>query len=199
MDYRALNRVTIPNWYPLPLMQELQDRIGGASQWFSKMGLKKGFHLIRVWEGNDWKMAFRTCYGLFQFQVMPFGLTNAPSTSQDMMNHIFSDMLDVGVIAYMDYILVYVETWEQHDYLIKEILKRLQTNRLAVLPEKCVWRTQEVEFLEYVIGRNGIRMSEEKVDAVLSWKKPEPLIEVQSFLGFANFYRCFIRDYSRIA
>jgi len=114
VDYRALNKITIPNRYPLPLMQELQDRIRGA-QWFTKMDLKNGFHLIRMREGEEWKTAFRTRYGLFEFQVMPFGLTNAPSTFQDMMNHVFSDMLDVGVIAYMDDILVYADTEEGHD------------------------------------------------------------------------------------
>ena len=105
VDYRALNRITIPNRYPLPLMQELQDRVQGA-QWFTKMDLKNGFHLIRIREGDKWKTAFRTRYVLFEFQVMPFGLTNAPSTFQDMMNHIFSDMLDTGTLAYMDNILV---------------------------------------------------------------------------------------------
>jgi len=198
VDYRALNRITIPNRYPLPLMQELQDRVQGA-QWFTKMDLKNGFHLIRMREGDEWKTAFRTRYGLFEFQVMPFGLTNAPSTFQDMMNHVFSDMLDVGVLAYMDDILVYVDTEKQHDNTVREVLRRLQRNGLAVSPEKCVWKTQEVEFLGYIIGREGIKMSQEKVEAVLEWKTPRNLTEVQSFLGFANFYRRFIQDYSRVA
>jgi len=144
-------------------------------------------------------MAFRTWYGLFEFQVMPFGQTNAPSTFQDMMNHVFSDLLDVGVLAYMDDILVYAKTEKEHDHLVKEVLERLQTNGLAVSPEKCVWKTQEVEFLGYVIGRNGIVMSREKVEAVLNWEEPRSVSETQSFLGFANFYRRFIKDYSRIA
>jgi len=146
VDYRALNRITIPNRYPLPLMQELQDRVRGA-QWFTKMDLKNGFHLIRIRKGDKWKTAFRTRYGLFEFQVMPFGLTNTPSTFQDMMNHIFSDILDVGTLAYMDDILVYVDTEEKHDETVREVLKRLQNNGLAVSPEKCVWKAQEVEFL----------------------------------------------------
>ena len=111
VDYRGLNAVTIPNRYPLPLMQELQDRVRGA-QWFTKMDLKNGFNLIRIREGDEWKTAFRTRYGLFEFQVMPFGLTNAPSTFQDMMNHVLSDLLDVGVLAYMDDILIYSVTEE---------------------------------------------------------------------------------------
>jgi len=179
-------------------MQELQDRVRGA-QWFTKMDLKNGFHLIRVKEGDEWKTAFRTRYGLFEFQVMPFGLTNTPSTFQDMMNHVVSDMLDVVVLAYMDDILVYADTEEGHDRTVKEVLKRLQNNGLAVAPEKCVWKATEVEFLGYIIGRNGIRMAEDKVQAVLDWKTPELLTEVQSFLGFANFYRRFIRNYSRVA
>jgi len=122
-------------------MQELQDRVRGA-QWFTKMDLKNGFHLIRVKEGDEWKTAFRTRYGLFEFQVMPFGLTNAPSTFQDMMNHVFSDMLDVGVIAYMDDILVYADTEEGHDRTVKEVPKRLQTNSLAISLEKCVWKVK---------------------------------------------------------
>jgi len=95
-------------------------------------------------------------YGLFEFQVMPFGLTNALSTFQDMMNHIFSDMLDISVLAYMDDIVVYADTREKYDNMVKEFLRRLQKNRLAVSPEKYIWRMQEVEFLGYIIGRNGI-------------------------------------------
>jgi len=152
------------------------------------MDLNNGFHLIRVREGDEWKTAFRTRYGLFKFQVMPFGLTNAPSTFQDMMNHIFSDMLDVGVLAYMDDILIYADTEKRHDNTVREVLRRLQKNGLAVSPEKCVWKTQEVEFLGYIIGQEGIKMSQEKVEAVLNWQRPNSLTEVQSFLGFANFY-----------
>jgi len=99
----------------------------------------------------------------------------------------------------MDDILVYAGTEEKHDETVREVLKRLQNNGLAVSPEKCIWKAQEVEFLGYIIGRNGIRMSEEKVEAILSWKTPESLTETQSFLGFANFYRRFIQDYSRVA
>jgi len=198
VDYRGLNAVTIPNRYPLPLMQELQDRVQGA-QWFTKMDLKNGFNLIRIREGDEWKTAFRTRYGLYEFQVMPFGLTNAPSTFQDMMNHVLSDMLDVGVLAYMDDILIYAKSEEEHDRLVRGLLERLQQNGLAVSPEKCVWKAHEVEFLGYTIGRRGISMSRDKVEAVLSWERPSSLKEVQSFLGFANFYRRFIQDYSRVA
>ena len=122
VDYRALNKVTIPNRYPLPLMQELQDRVQGA-QWFTKMDLKNGFHLIRIREGDEWKTAFRPRYGLYEFQVMPFGLTNAPSTFQDMMIHVFSDMLDVGLLVYMDNILVDTQTQEEHDDGVKKVLE----------------------------------------------------------------------------
>jgi len=198
VDYRGLNKITIPNRYPLPLMQELQDRVQGA-QWFTKLDLKNGFNLIRIRQGDEWKTAFRTRYGLFEFNVMPFGLTNAPSTFQDMMNHVLSDVLDMGVLAYMDDILIYAKTEEEHDRLVQEVLRRLQENGLAVSLEKCVWKAQEVEFLGYMIGRDGIKMSNEKVEAVLSWKTPNSLTEVQSFLGFANFYRRFIQGYSRVA
>jgi transposase InsO family protein len=198
VDYRGINRVTIPNRYPLPLMQELQDRIQGA-QWFTKMDLKNGFHLIRIREGDEWKTAFRTRYGLYEFLVMPFGLMNAPATFQDMMNHIFRDIIDLGLLVYMDDLLIYAKTTEEHDNIVREVLKRLQSNKLAVSPEKCVWRQQEVEFLGYLVGREGIKMSHEKVEALLEWKSPSSLTEVQSFLGFANFYRRFIRNYSQIA
>jgi len=115
------------------------------------------------------------------------------------MNHVLSDLLDVGVLAYMDDILVYAKTEEEHDLLVKEVLRKLKKNGLAVSPEKCVWKAQEVQFLGYVIGRDGIKMAKEKVEAVLECKQPKSLTEVQSFLGFANFYRRFIPDYSRVA
>ena len=179
-------------------MQELQDRVQGA-QWFTKMDLKNGFHLIRIREGDELKTAFQTRYGLYEFKVMPFVLTNAPSTFQDMMNHVFSDMLDTGLLAYMDDILIYAKTREEHDEKVKNVLERLMEHGFAISPDKCAWRVQEVQFLGYVIGREGIKMSQEKVEAILSWRMPGSLADTQSFLGFANFYRRFIQDYSRIA
>jgi len=163
------------------------------------MDLKNGFNLIRIREGDEWKTIFRTRYGLYEFQVMLFELTNTPSTFQDMMNHVFLDLIDLGLLAYLDNILIYAKTLEEHDQMVHKVLTRLQTNGLAVSPEKYVWQAQEVEFLGYLIGRNGIAMSQDKVEAVLSWKTPSYLMEVQSFLGFANFYRHFIKDYSRVA
>ena len=131
--------------------------------------------------------------------VMPFGLTNAPVTFQDMMNYIFQDMIDFGLLAYIDDLLIYAKTEEEHDMIVKEVLQRLRANRLAISPEKYVWKQKEVEFLGYVIGREGIKMAEEKVKAVHEWKSPVSLVETQSFLGFANFYRRFIKDFSQVA
>jgi hypothetical protein len=197
VDYRGINKITIANRYPLPLMSELQDRVRGA-KFFTKMDLKNGYHLIRIKEGDEWKTAFRCRYGLYEFLVMPFGLTNAPATFQDMMNHIFRDMLDQGVIAYIDDVLIYAETEEKHDELVKEVLKRLEENGLVISLEKCVWAKNKVEFLGYIISEDGIEMAKDKVETVLVWETPKSLKETQAFLGFANFYRQFIKDFSKI-
>jgi len=130
-------------------MQELQDRVQGA-KWFTKLDLKNGFNLIRLREGDEWKTALWTHYGLYKFQVMPFGLTNARSTFQDMMNHVFSNMIDLGLLVYKDDFLIYAKTKKEHDQRVRIVLKRLQENGLAVSPDKCVWKTQEVELLGYV-------------------------------------------------
>jgi hypothetical protein len=161
VDYRGINKITIANRYPLPLMSELQDRVRGA-KFFTKMDLKNGYHLIWIKEGDEWKMAFRCRYGLYEFLVMPFGLTNTPATFQDMMNHIFRDMLDQGVIAYIDDVLIYAETEERHDELVEEVLKRLEENGLVISPEKCIWGRNKVEFLGYIISEDGIEIAKDK-------------------------------------
>jgi hypothetical protein len=158
--------------------------------------MKNGYHLVRIKEGDEWKTAFRTRYGLYEFRVMPFGLCNAPATFQDMVNHIFRDMMDLGLLAYIDDLLIYAKTVEEHDEIVKEALRRMRVHKLAISAEKCEWRQSEVEFLGYLVGKDGIKMSSEKVEGVLEWKSPQNLVEVQQFLGFANFYRRFIQDYS---
>jgi hypothetical protein len=197
VDYQGLNKVTIANQYPLPIMSELQDRVRGAKI-FTKIDLKNGYNLIQIKPRDEWKTAFKTRYGLYEYTVMPFGLSNAPATFQNMMNYIFRDLLDLGLIVYLDDILIYAETEEEHDRIVTEVLKRLAANGLAISQDKCFWSTTRVDFLGYVISKDGIEIAQDKVQYIRDWERPRSLRDVQSFISFANFYQRFIEGFSKI-
>jgi hypothetical protein len=179
-------------------MSELQDRLRGAKI-FTKIDLKNGYNLIRIKPRDEWKMAFKTRYGLYEYTIMPCGLSNTPATFQNMMNHIFRDLLDLGLIVYLDNILIYAEAEEEYEYIVTDMLKRLAENGLAISQDKCFWSTTQVDFLRYVISKDGIEMAQDKVQCIRDWERPRSLRDVQSFLGFANFYRRFIEGFSKIA
>jgi len=180
---------------PLPLMNELHDRVQGAKI-FTKIDLKWSYNLIRIKEGDEWKTAFRTRYDLYEYLVMPFGLGNVPATFQNMINEVLRDLIDQGVVAYMDDILIYSPTEDEHVHIVTSVLRLLQENGLVVAPEKCEWHTSKVEFLGYIISADGVSMAEDKVQTLLEWAPATNLMAVQSFLGFANFYRRFIEGFS---
>jgi hypothetical protein len=198
VDFRGINDITIKNRYPLPNIKELQDRLSNA-KWFTALDLRDGYHLIRIKKGEEWKTAFRTRYGHFEYTVMPFGLTNAPATFQALINNVLREYLDIFVVAYLDDILIYSETEEEHVRHVKQVLRALDKYYLRLKPQKCKFHQQEVAFLGYMVGANGIRMSEEKIQVVRDWPKIENVKGVQSFLGFLNFNRQFIKDFSKIA
>jgi len=154
VDYRVLNKITIKNKYPLPLMNELRSRLGKATV-FTKLDLKNGYYLNRMAEGEEWKTAFKSRYGLYEYTVMPFGLCNAPSTLQEMINNVFHDMLDVGVIAYIDDILIYSETIDEHGAMVRKVMDRLRKAGLCVSIKKATFHAREVEFLVFVTGQGG--------------------------------------------
>ena len=197
VDYRGLNKVTILKRYPLPLMNELRDRVRGAKI-FTKLDLKSGYNLIQIKEGDEWKTAFRMHYGLFEYRVMPFGLANTPATFQNMMNEIFRDMIDLGVVIYLDDILIYSENEQDHVALVKRVLERLHEHQLAIVPNKCEWHRSRVNFLGYIISSQGVEMDQVKIRTVVEWEAPDLVKGVQSFLEFANFYRRFIEGYSKL-
>jgi len=168
MDYRNLNSQTVKNNYPLPLITELIDNMGGKKV-FTKMDLRWGFNNIRIKEEDEWKGAFTTYIGSFEPTVMFFGMMNSLATFQAMMNKILRDLINKGkVAAFVDDMLVETKTEEGHDEIVEEILRRLEENDLYIKPEKCVWKVRKIGFLEVVIGSNGIKIEEEKVDGVLS-------------------------------
>ena len=197
VDYRGLNKITIKNRYPLPLIPEMLDRLRTAKI-FTKIDLRGAYNLLRIAKGDEWKTAFRTRYGLFEYLVMPFGLTNAPASFQHLMNYHFRDMLDHFVIVYLDDILVYSQDAASHHYHVQQVLQRLRQTRLFAKAEKCEFHTDSVEFLGYLIGPFGISMDGKKVATIRDWPVPSNLQELRSFLGFCNFYRRFIKGYSTI-
>ena len=197
VDYRGLNAVTQKDKYPLPLMSQLMEQVSSA-KYFTKLDLKNGFNLIRIAAGDEWKTAFRTRYGSYEYMVMPFGLTNAPAVFQRFINGILSDKVDRGVVVYIDDILIYIKAEEEHTALVTWVLQKLMDAGLCVNIDKCVFHVAEVEFVGYKIGRQGIEMSRDKVEHILDWARPRNVKEVQSFLGFANFYRRFIQGFSKI-
>ncbi|KAF8831748.1 hypothetical protein HHX47_DHR1001045 [Lentinula edodes] len=197
VDFRGLNRITKKDRYPLPLISDLLDAPKRAKI-YTKLDLAHAYHLVRIAEGDEWKTTFRTRYGSYEWKVMPFGLTNAPAAFQRFVNDIFSDMLDVCVIVYLDDILIYSDTPEEHREHVKEVLRRLRKHRLYANPEKCEFNMDTVEYLGYILSPDGLTMSKEKVQTVLEWPVPRKVKDIQSFLGFANFYRRFIYNYSDI-
>ena len=165
VDYRALNRVTKRNSSPLPRCDEMFDRLGNA-RIFSKLDLKTGFHQIRVKEEDVEKTAFNTKYGQFEYLVMPMGLCNAPATFQSLMNSIFADYIDDFMVIYMDDLLVYSKSVEDHMIHVRQVLQRLRENHLYVSPRKCEFMKSEIEFLGMIVGNNKIKVDDRKIEAI---------------------------------
>jgi len=177
-------------------MSELRSRLGKV---FTKLDLKNGYYLIRIVEGEEWKTTFKSRYGLYEYTVMPFGLCNAPSTFQSMINDVFGDMLDVGVIAYMDDILIYTETVEEHVPLVMQVMERLRKARLCISIKKSSFHQREVEFVGYKISDRGISRTSTKVEEIWACSTPKKVVDVESFMGFANIYHRCIKGFSKIA
>ncbi len=165
---------------------------------YTKLDLRHAYHLVCIAKGDEWKTAFQTRYGSFEWCVMHFGLTNAPTAFQHFVNDIFTDMLDVSIVVYLDDILIYSNNSMEHRAHICEVLCRLRANRLYCKGSKCEFYQDSVEYLGYILSLEGLRMSEDKVKAILDWPVPWKVKDIQSFLGFANFYHCFIHKYSDI-
>ncbi|CAF3434864.1 unnamed protein product [Rotaria socialis] len=198
VDYRALNKLTIKNKYPIPRIDEMLDQLNDA-KCFSRLDLKAGYHQIRIKDDDIEKTAFRTRYGSFEFVVLPFGLTNAPPTFMRLMNSIFHKYLDKFVIIYLDDILIYSKNENDHLNHIKLVLQLLRENQLYVNGTKCQFNVDQINFLGYVITSHGIKVDEGKVIAVKNWPIPRNSTNVRSFLGAAGFYRRFIQNFSEIA
>ena len=198
IDYRQLNRVTIRNQYPLPRIDELFDQLQG-SRVYSKIDLRSGYHQLRVQESDVPKTAFRTRYGHYEFLVMPFGLNNAPTAFMDLMNRVFQPYLDRFVIIFIDDILVYSGSSEEHSEHLRIVLQTLREQQLYAKLSKCQFWLDRVAFLGHVISVEGVSLDPQKIEAVVNWKPPKNVSEVRSFLGLAGYYRKFVEGFSKIA
>jgi len=198
VDYRALNKITIKNRYPLPRIDELLDRLLHAKV-FSKMDLASGYHQVRIEEDSIPKTAFRTRYGHFEYTVLPFGLTNAPATFMRLMNDVFADLLDECVIIYLDDILIYSQDEKSHMEHLRMVFDRLRKEKLYVKAKKCSFMKSEIEFLGHVVSADGIRTDPNKIKAIEEWPTPKNAAELRSFLGLAGFYQKFVKNFSRIS
>jgi hypothetical protein len=197
VDYRGLNAVTIKDRCPLPLIGETLDRLSGA-HYYTTLDLKDAYHRMRIKAGDEWKTAFRTRYGHFEYLVMPFGLTNAPASFQAYINKALSGHLDHICVVYLDDILIYTHEDDiaLHWRAVRAVLQSLREAELYVNLKKCTFAASEVHFLGFIITRRGIRADPARVETVVQWPTPTNIKELQSFLGFANFYRRFIKHYA---
>jgi ribonuclease HI len=186
VDYRSLNEVTIKNKYPLPRIEDLFDQMKGASV-FPKIDLRSGYHQLKIRESDIPKAAFHTRYGLYEYTVMSFGLTNAPAYFMYLMNKVFMEYLDRFVVVFIDDILVFSETMEEHEEHLRLVLEKLRSNQLYEKFSKCEFWLTEVAFLGHVISAGGVSVDPGKVKDVLNWMPP------------ARYYRRFIKDFSKIA
>jgi hypothetical protein len=198
IDYRQLNKVTIRNRYPLPRIDDLMDQLVSARV-FSKIDLRSGYHQIKVKDEDMQKTTFRTRYGHYEYSVMPFAVTNAPGVFMEYMNRIFHAYLDHFVVVFIDDILIYSKSEEEHAEHLNIVLQMLKEKKLYAKLSKCEFWSNEVSFLGHIISGSGIDVDPSKVDAVSQWETPKSVIEVRSFLRLAGYYHRFIEGFSKLA
>ncbi|MBW0530679.1 hypothetical protein O181_070394 [Austropuccinia psidii MF-1] len=184
------------NRYPVPPMNQLLTVFNGSTI-FSKIDLRGAYNLLSIKEGDEHLSAFRTKYDSYEYLVMPFGLTNAPDSFQNLVNDIFADFLDIFVVVYLDDIMVFPSSEEAHVKHVTSVLQRLRDNNFFAKASMCVFHASSVEYLGYVVSSEGLKMDSYKVQQILNWPQPKNIKALQSFLGFANFYCLFIRNYSK--
>jgi deoxyuridine 5'-triphosphate nucleotidohydrolase len=198
IDYRMLNDITIRNRYALPYIDDLFAQLHGATV-FSKIDLRSGYHQVRIKEEHVERTAFTTRYGHYEFRVLPFGLTNAPATFMRMMNDILRSLLDICCVVYLDDILVYSKSVDEHERHLELVLDLLRKHKLYGKLSKCEFGAAETEFLGHRVSKDGIKACDDKVKVMREWPVPKRLSELRSFTGLTSYYRRFIQGYAKIA
>jgi hypothetical protein len=198
VDYRALNAVTIKNKYPLSCIDVLLEQLRGVKI-FSKIDLNSGYYQLRIKEEDIEKMAFITRYEHYEYIVMSFGLTNAPAAFMEAMNRMLHEYLDDFVLVFLDDILIYSKSEEEHDGHLSLVLEALRKNQFYAKLKKCAFWLSEVAFLGHVINQHGISVDPRNVASVVNWQRPATVTEIRRFLGLAGYYRHFVQNFSSIA
>ena len=197
VDYRALNKHTMKNRYPMPRIDDLMDRLEGAKV-FTKIDLRSGYHQIRVRPEDIQKTAFRTRFGHFEFLVMPFGLTNAPATFMRLMQEVFRPLLDKCVVVYLDDILVYSRTAEEHQQHLRQVLDLLRQHQLFGKLSKSEFARSAVEYLGHIVSDKSVTVEPKKIAAIRDWPAPANRHELMQFLGLSNYYRRYVEGHAAI-
>jgi len=198
VDFRALNKLTRKDRGPLPLISEILDRLATAKI-FTKIDLKDAYYRIPLRAGDEWKTAFRTRYGHFEFLVLPMGLANSPATFQGLINKALAGLTDFICIVYLDDILIYSDDPAAHESHVRLVLEKLREYELFANPKKCEFSVEKVSFLGFIISPNGVEMEPARVAAIAQWPLPESKHDIQVFIGFTGFYRRFIPGYSKLS
>ncbi|MBW0523419.1 hypothetical protein O181_063134 [Austropuccinia psidii MF-1] len=196
VDYCKLNSVTRKKRYPIPPMNQLLTVFNGPTI-FSKRDLRGAYNILKIKEGDEHLTAFRTSYDNYKYLVMPFGLTNAPSSLQELVNNLFADFLDIFVVVYLDDIMVFCSSEEEHVKHVASVLTRLRDNNLFAKASKCVFHASSAEYLGYVVSSEGLKMDSSNVQQILNWPQPNNIKALQPFLGSSNLDCCFMQNYSK--
>ena len=198
IDCRAINRITVRYHFPIPRIDDLLDQLSGAVV-FSKLDLWNGYHQVRIRPGDEWKTAFKTAEGLYEWLVMPFGLSNAPSTFMRLMNAVLRPFAGKFLVVYFDDILIYSRSVDEHKEHLRAVCGKLQEEQLYANTSKCSFLNQSVSFLGFVISAAGLAVDPVKTKAIREWPTPQSVFEARSFHGLAQFYRRFVCNFSAMA